>query len=237
MSANGRLPLLLSVPHAGLAIPPEVAELNLLTPEEIAEDGDEGAAAIYLPLEHEVAALVTTPIARAYVDMNRSEGDIRKDGVVKSHTCWDRPIYRRPLRSAEIEALMARYHRPYHEALSVQGRDEVVLAVDCHTMAAVGPPVAPDPGVERPAVCLGSGGGAIPERWLAILKECFEREFPGEVTVDAPFSGGHVTRSHAVERPWVQLELSRAPYWSDQQKGEAVERALTAWCARRPWLG
>ena len=31
------LPLLISVSHAGLSVPPELADLNLLTPEQIAE--------------------------------------------------------------------------------------------------------------------------------------------------------------------------------------------------------
>lgn len=232
---TGPLPLLLSVPHAGLEIPPEVAELNLLTPKEIAEDGDEGAAAIYLPLERRVTKLVTTPIARAYVDMNRAEGDIWKDGVVKTHTCWDRPIYPRPLYEEEIEPLMARYHRPYHRALSEAAGKGVVLAVDCHTMAAFGPPVAPDPGVERPAVCLGSGDGTLPAAWLTALKRCFEEAFQREVAINQPFSGGHTIRAHAGECPWIQLELSRAPYWSDERKGRAVLSALEAWCALGQW--
>ena len=89
-------PLLLSVPHAGLTIPSEVANLCLLTKNEIIEDGDEGAAEIYLPLENEVSALVTTVVARAIVDMNRAEDDRGKDGVVKTHTCWDVQIYSEP---------------------------------------------------------------------------------------------------------------------------------------------
>ena len=38
------LPLLLSVPHAGLTVPSQVENLCLLTKKEIVEDGDEGAA-------------------------------------------------------------------------------------------------------------------------------------------------------------------------------------------------
>ena len=88
------LPLLLSVPHAGLTIPPEVENLCVLTKKEIIEDGDEGAARIYLPLQKEVYSLVTTDVARAIVDMNRAEEDKSKDGIVKTHTCWDVPVYR-----------------------------------------------------------------------------------------------------------------------------------------------
>ena len=48
------LPLLISVPHAGLRVPPEVADRCLLTAEEVAADGDVGVAEIYLPLEGRV---------------------------------------------------------------------------------------------------------------------------------------------------------------------------------------
>ena len=42
------LPLLLSVPHAGLGVPESVRELCTLSPEDIARDGDEGARQIYV---------------------------------------------------------------------------------------------------------------------------------------------------------------------------------------------
>ena len=75
------LPLLLSVPHAGLRIPDEALDLCVLGEEDIRRDGDEGAAEIYLPLKKDVAALITTDVARANVDLNRSEKDRRRDGV------------------------------------------------------------------------------------------------------------------------------------------------------------
>lgn len=60
------LPLLVSVPHAGLRVPPEVAHLCALSPKEVADDGDVGAAEIYA-IEDAVAAYATTDVARAIV--------------------------------------------------------------------------------------------------------------------------------------------------------------------------
>ena len=88
------LPLLLSVPHAGLRVPPEVQAICTLSEADIIKDGDEFAREIYAPLETEVAAFLTTDIARAVVDLNRAEDDFHKDGVIKRHTCWDVPVYR-----------------------------------------------------------------------------------------------------------------------------------------------
>ena len=141
-----RLPLLLSVPHAGLSVPPEAQPNCILTPKEIEADGDVGAAEIY-DLESDVTAFLTTDIARAIVDLNRAEDDRQKDGVVKTHTCWDVPVYD-PFPSEQIiEALLEGYYRPYHARLRELATTGVRLGVDCHTMAAEGPPVGPDPGI------------------------------------------------------------------------------------------
>ncbi|WP_295880732.1 N-formylglutamate amidohydrolase [uncultured Thiohalocapsa sp.] len=224
-----RLPLLISVPHAGLLVPDEVARLSLLTPAQIARDGDEGAAAIYAVLRDRVAHYVTTDIARAFVDLNRAEGDLRKDGVVKTHTCWDQPVYRAPLPPATVETLLQRWHRPYHHKLTELAGSGVLLGVDCHTMAAAGPPVGPDCGQPRPEVCIGDGNGACPPDWAEGLVDCFQRHFGGEVTLNRPFSGGYIVRAHAAELPWVMIELSRAPFASDAEKGRRVLAALTQW--------
>lgn len=224
------LPLLLSVPHAGLGIPEEVADSCALTPEQVAEDGDEGAAEIYA-LAAEVERFVTADVARAIVDLNRAEDDRGKDGVVKTHTCWNVPVYRTFPSEDRIEALLARHHRPYHARLRDAADGRVRLAVDCHTMAALGPPVGPDPGVERPHVCLSNGEGTCPDAWMDGLVRCFTREFGPSVKVNDPFRGGYITRSHAAEMPWVQLELSRAPFLSNADKRARVLRALTAWTA------
>ena len=105
------LPLLISVPHAGLRVPPEARPYCSLTPEEIARDGDEGAAEIYT-IENEVECYVTTDVARAIVDLNRAEDDRRKDGVVKTHTCWEVPVYEPFPPEEVVRTLLAQYYRP-----------------------------------------------------------------------------------------------------------------------------
>ncbi len=220
---------MLSVPHAGLEVPAEATALCVLSPEEIAADGDGGADAIY-ELAGEVARLETSPIARAIVDLNRAADDFRKDGVIKTHTCWDVPVWRQPPDAELVKELLRRHHAPYHSRLA-RPDPEVVLGVDCHTMAAHGPPVGPDPGSERPEVCLSDADGTLPGPWFERLIAAFRAEFGGEVAVNRPFRGGHIVRTHAAERPWVQLELSRAPFDSDRGKRQRVLAALRAWCA------
>jgi formiminoglutamase len=227
-----RLPLLLSVPHAGWQVPPEVGDLCILSHREIVEDGDEGAAEIYFGLEREVEAMVTTRIARAVIDMNRPEDDRGRDGVVKTHTCWDVPVYRTSLPEKAVAALLRRYHRPYHARLRALGKSNVLLGVDCHTMAAVGPPVGPDPGKQRPKVCLSNANGTCPAEWMDDLVACFQHTLDSPISVNTPFSGGHIIRLHSTELPWVQLELSRAPFLSDGEKQLRVLEALRLWSAK-----
>jgi N-formylglutamate amidohydrolase len=229
-----KLPLLASVPHAGLRVPEEAAPYCILTPEQIAEDGDVGAAEIYA-LEPELEAYVSTGIARAIVDLNRAEDDRRPDGVVKTHTCWNVPVYRELPPEQLVQRLLDRYYRPYHARLSELAGTGVRLGVDLHTMAATGPPVGPDPGRERPWVCLSNADGTTcaPD-WLEALKECFEVGFGKNVRLNDPFKGGFITRSHAAELPWIQVELSRGPFMANTQKRRAVLEALTQWCRQNP---
>ena len=224
------LPIAISVPHAGLDVPEHLAPKCQLTPEQVAADGDVGAAEIYTLKPH-VRKFATTKVARAVLDMNRATDDVRKDGIVKTHTCWDEPIWREPLSDDEVQALINDHWRPYHQELAAFA-GTVKLAVDCHTMAAAGPPVGPDAGQRRPLVCLGDGAGtACPRHWIEELQRCFLRYFGDDVTINKPFSGGYVTRHHGGKtQPWVQVELSRTDDVAMTDKRDWVLRALTDWC-------
>jgi formiminoglutamase len=227
-----KLPLLLSVPHAGLRVPPEVESNCILTPAQIAADGDEGAAEIYA-LEGHAERFVTTDVARAIVDLNRAEDDRRADGVIKTHTCWNEPVYASPLAEEVVELLLERYYRPYHRRLSEVADGRVPLAIDCHTMAAIGPPIGPMAGEERPALCLSDvDGTSCPREMFDRLRDCLEREFALDVAVNHPFKGGFITRMHSREMPWVQLELSRGSFLPNDEKRGRLLRALTEFCRR-----
>lgn len=226
------LPFLVSVPHAGLRVPSEIEGLCILKEEDIIKDGDEGASEIYYPLINEVTAFVFTDIARVIVDMNRKEDDRGKDGVVKTHTCWDIPVYKEPLSGEVIASLIEEYYRPYHSQLSSL-TEGVTLGLDCHTMAEKGPPIGPDAGSRRPRVCLSNGDGSTcPQEWLLSFAECFREAFGDDVSMNAPFKGGYITRSHAKEIPWLQIELSREPFADNQEKGLRLLRVLKEWWER-----
>jgi len=222
------LPLLISVPHAGTQIPPEVEKFNLLTIEQIVRDGDEGAREIY-DLKDEVAAFVTIGIARAYLDMNRPENDRGSDGVIKTETIYQEPIFSRPLEEKHVYQLLNRYYHPYHRKLS-RLIDGVLLGIDCHTMAEAAPPIGQDAGTTRPFICLSDADGACPKEWTSLMAECLESEFGCTVSINHPFKGGFIVRSHASELPWLQLELSRESSMSLAEKRVNVLAAFQQWC-------
>lgn len=227
-----RLPILLSVPHAGLEVPSEAKPFCVLTPRQIERDGDEGAAEIY-DLADEVEAFVTTPIARAIVDVNRPADDRSPDGVVKQKTCWLESVYAGPLPETVVRQLLKRYYHPYHTKLAAVAESDLILAVDCHTMAASGPPIGPDPQSPRASVCLGDlNGGSLPEGWIEIIRHSFANTFGAEISINRPFAGGYITQKHHTEMPWVQLELSRAAFAGNADKRQAVLSALRQVCRK-----
>ena len=98
-------------------------------------------------------------------------------------------------------------------------------------MAPVAPPIGPHPGSERPLICLSHADHTCPNRWLHKLAACLERAFGTDVSINVPFTGGHIIRAHCRELPWLQLEVNRAPFLSNGEKRDAVLEALDGFCA------
>jgi formiminoglutamase len=226
-----KLPILLSVPHAGWKIPQEVQDICILSKKDILDDGDSGAAEIYYPLKDKVEAFVATDIARAIIDINRADNDFWKDGVIKTHTCWDVPVYSTYPSEDIISKLIVNYHHPYHARLSELAKT-VKIGIDCHTMAAVGPPVASDSGKKRPYVCISNAESSCPQEWIESLARHVSRYLGFPVSINIPFKGGYIIRSHSKEVPWIQLEYSRAPFLSEEQKSTKLLQALIGWVAQ-----
>lgn len=232
------LPIGLSVPHAGVQAPASLVENCLLTPEQIARDGDEGASEIF-DLSGRVTRFLTTDIARAFVDLNRPVDDRGSDGVVKTETIYQEPIYRQPLGDSQIETLLQEHYYPYHAELSNWANAGLKFAVDGHTMAAVAPPIGPNPGSARPEICLGDVDGlTFPTAWMDLLHTAVQKRFAGfQVTRNSPFRGGHITRLHGTEMPWVQIEVSRSEFLPAEEIRARLFDALAELCDHVPAAG
>lgn len=229
------LPLLISVPHAGLDLPPAIAPFCLLTPDQIREESDGGARTIY-GFADQVRGYLSTETARIIVDLNRSPRDRRPHGVIKQRTFHDAPVYRQTVPDRLVKQLLKDHYYPYHRRLrSMIASGGFLLGVDCHTMAGIGPALAPDPGQKRPWVCLSNGhGGTCPTAWFEGLARALESCFDGNVALNQPYAGGYITCHYGQFMPWVQIELSREPFMSDGEKREQVLAGLRLWLAKSP---
>lgn len=97
-------------------------------------------------------------------------------------------------------------------------------------MSAVGPPVGPVPGRERPLVCLSNVDGTCPREWITALAKSLEEVFREKVAINIPFRGGYITRFHAAEMPWLQVEISRTGSYSDEDKRACLLDGLERFC-------
>jgi len=245
-----RSPILISIPHGGFIIPPEVRDMVNLGMRDVILDGDTLATRLF-DFREDVEALVETPVARAIIDVNRSPDDRppeNVDGVVKKLTTSGIPIYREGRFPDEdlIEILLDRYYFPYHEELeNVQERGEIRLCLDCHTMLPISPCISREPGLQRPIVCLSNGGDergrsqddggtTCPPEWIISMARSFQDHFDdyGEVRINDPFKGGFISRYHHDRKriPWIQIEINRGLYMEDpldlkhlQVSGEKIE--------------
>lgn len=155
------LPILLTIPHAGLQVPPEVAGRLAIDATTIYNECDLWAEQLF-DFSDRALATITSPVARVLVDVNRPPGDWDNfDGAIKTRTSYGDEIYQPPLTLAERQALQARDWQPFQqqlEAAITAHAAQVKLFIDCHNMAQHGPAAYGDAGRPRPLLCLGNFG-------------------------------------------------------------------------------
>ena len=221
-----KLPFLISIPHGGESIPAEIAEDVCITPKDQFDDSDSFTNIIY-NVKDMVEEQVSSSIARAFIDNSRGRDQLPPefpDGLVKSATCYGRPIYKEGRQPDQVTThlLIGKYYANYHHQIEKALRNpDVVIALDCHSMAEIAPAVAPDRGNERPLINLGDAEGTacksdITER----LRHCFIEVFDfseDTVTINEPFKGGFITRNYGNNPlPWIQIEMNRKLYLSPE---------------------
>ncbi|WP_209426280.1 N-formylglutamate amidohydrolase [Pararhodobacter sp. SW119] len=185
------------------------------------------------------APLVTTEVPRAYVDFNRGEDEFDHAliegvargalnprvasglGVIARVVANGRPIYRGRLTRAEAEARIARYWRPYHQALDAllqrqRARFGQVVLCDMHSM----PHEAICAHAGRPEVVLGDRYGAACAPGVLDQIEAVFRNAGLKVMRNAPFAGAYVAQHYG--RPSmgmhaIQIELDRALYLDEMR--------------------
>jgi N-formylglutamate deformylase len=236
---RGRAPLLISVPHDGAHIPPELAAR--MTPEaHRAPDTDWWMSKLYGPIAEALDASLIVPTHSRYViDLNRPPDDVslypgqNTTGLCPLVRFSGDPVYldgQGPDRD-EIAGRVARYWRLYHEALAAElarlrdlhGR---VLLWEGHSIASAVPFLFDG---ELPELNVGTAAGtSCREATEAALVAALAAQSGFSWVLNGRFKGGFITRHYG--RPGdgieaVQLETAQRAYMVEPDGAFEPERA------------
>ncbi|MBL7001890.1 MAG: N-formylglutamate amidohydrolase [Nitrosopumilus sp.] len=221
-----KLPILLSIPHGGTKKPEELDGHLSITNKDLFDDSDPFVIELY-DLKDKVQHVIKTDIARAFVDLNRSLQDMppnNPDGLIKSKTCYDKPIYTTGKEPDDSLAnmLIELYYLPYHRNIQKSIKElDLQLCLDCHSMASTAPFFSPDKNnSKRPMFCLSNQDGKTSSNeMIEILADCIAESFlidRNDISLNEPFHGGHITKTYGNNPiPWIQVEMNRSLYLSE----------------------
>ena len=242
----GQGPLLVSMPHVGTLIPPEL-QPRLVERALQVEDTDWHLVALYDFVRESGASLLVPRHSRYVIDLNRpSENTPMYAGANNTELCPTRfftgePLYRPGLApdATEIARRVATYWQPYHGALEAeltrlrQAHGHAVL-FDAHSIHSELPWLFDG---RLPDLNLGTvdGRSAAPSLRAALAQRLAAQDRFSQV-VDGRFKGGHITRHYGrPEQGWhaIQLEMcwccymeERAPYVLDAGRAGRVRPLL-----------
>lgn len=221
-------PLILSAPHPGRWIPPQLAER--LTPEALEQrDADHRINELYDVADALGASQLTATWSRYVVDLNRPTDDTplypgqMGSGLIPTERFDGAPLYQQGKAPdpGETPDQIARYWRPYHDTLerlvsTALDRHGYCLLWDCHSIDPVSPRLFEG---RLPDFNLGSfDGRACPERLAKAVFSAAKAATNYSSVLDGRFKGGFITRHYG--RPArkvfaLQLELSYSAYLLD----------------------
>lgn len=240
-----RLPIAIVLPHSSLAIPAELTDSIALTADQIFNESDAYTELIY-DFRERVLHWLEFPYARSIIDVNRPTGAHKLvsegDGVIKHSTSYGASVFKPGKEpDAKLENhLIEKYWKSWHQKMAEIVADErVKLVLDCHSMAAVGPPNTSfsAPSSVRPRVSASNFGdsegnqeidgfpiSASPEltrfageKFGEALADIPELAPTTPVAINLPFQGGYQILEHGhTKQPWIMIELSRAMYIGEQ---------------------
>ncbi len=232
-------PLILSAPHPGRQLPPDMAarmtQAALDQP-----DADHQIDRLYDFAGELGATVLTAAWSRYVVDLNRPPDNSPLypgqfgSGLAPAETFDGDLIYKegRAPGAEDVAARVARYWRPYHAQLGAQiarirARHGYCLVWDCHSIAPIAPRLFDG---RLPDINLGSfSGAACPTAVAEAVLEAIPRDAAYSRVRDGRFKGGYITRHYGDPANRVfalQLELAQSAYLGpDQRRIDADKQA------------
>lgn len=200
---RGAAPLIVSIPHTGLLIPPQI-EATLVSPWLARKDADWWIDRLYAFAGDLDATIVHTALSRTVIDVNRDpSGATLYPGQATTDLCprttFDgEPLYRPGAEPSEAEVARRRqdYFAPYHAALATEvarlaEANERVVLYDCHSIRSQVPRLFEG---LLPVFNIGTNSGAACDGALTRRIETL-CDATGEARVsNGRFKGGYITR-------------------------------------------
>lgn len=238
-AGTAELPLLVSVPHTGEAVPADVAERFASDRIRELPDTDRHLHRLYDFVPGLGATLLCARFNRFVVDLNRpATGEALypgrdETGLVPTSSFGSEPIYRQGTEpdADEVRERVVRYWQPYHDCLTaelgrIRERFGYALLWDGHSIRSRVPRFFDG---ELPGLMLGDalGTSAAPELSAAVV--AVHRASGISCRANDPFRGGFITRNYGDPARGVhalQLEMSQRLYMDeDPPFSWAEERA------------
>ena len=225
----GTQPLLVSMPHVGTLIPPDLQPRYVARALQV-EDTDWHLEALYDFVQASGASLIVPRYSRYVIDLNRpSENTPMYAGANNTELCPTRfftgdPLYRAGMEpdGAEVARRIASYWQPYRSALEAEltrlrhAHGHAVL-FDAHSIQSAVPWLFAG---RLPDLNLGTVNGSSTAASLHdALAQLLASQSTFSQVVDGRFKGGHITRHYG--RPaegWhaIQLEMCWSTYMAEQ---------------------
>jgi len=256
---RGRVPLLISMPHAGVRLTPAV-EQGLVKQARGLPDTDWHIPRLYDFAAELGASTLSAEYSRYVVDLNRPSDDKplyagATTGLYPSTLFDGAPLFldgREPS-STERAGYLAEIWTPYHHMLAVElarmkSEFGYALLFDAHSIASQVPRLFEG---RLPDFNLGTNEGASCDPQLAQqLKQVCTAAPQFTHALNGRFKGGHITRHYGQPKDYVhaiQLELAQstymeetAPYAYQAERADATRQVLShllevliAWGAER----
>ena len=215
-----RSDIVISIPHAGTDIPPDIRSRMPHSDEVLLKEPDLYTDRIY---HVEGVKTVMSPWSRLIGDCNRApdeiytEGRLRASGVIILSQADGFDVFESDPAISEMEEWIVRFHTPYHDALTAALFDAKFL-IDGHSMASVGAPGHIDPGHERADIELGNREYcSCSAETTQFFRRYFE-EFGYSVAVNDPYSGRYILGTYCsrLRTPGIQIEVNRKLYLNEE---------------------
>jgi N-formylglutamate deformylase len=224
---RGPAPLLVSIPHTGTEIPPEIGAA-LVSPWLARKDADWWIDRLYDFAAGLGATVLRTRISRTVIDVNRDPSGASlypgqaTTGLCPTETFDGEPLYRAGHEpdAQEIARRRNLYFEPYHAALAAeierlrQQHPRIVL-YDCHSIRSVVPRLFEG---ELPHMNIGTNSGLSCDPALQQRIEAICAASPFSFVANGRFKGGWITRHYGRPEAGVhagQMELACRSYMEE----------------------